>query len=204
MFGTSARFICSVVLLPGDAKEALTVVKFLIDRDRLYRPEGANPPSEETQIKEVDDVIIQVTQAYCPNGHNLIRPENDLFDGEPGIRLSVSDGKKKEIVILSPFHGDHARKGFIDFAEGARVQIACPDCGAQLPRLSRCSCGDGDLCLLYLTPRLDEGHVVALCNIWGCHRSKVFDQAQLLSAYMECEAEDDDFAEDTDLNVPYH
>jgi hypothetical protein len=39
--------------------------------------------------------------------------------------------------------------------------------------------------MLYLTPELDDGRVVALCNVWGCHRSKVFDQAQLLSAYMQ-------------------
>jgi hypothetical protein len=32
---------------------------------------------------------------------------------------------------------------------------------------------------------LDDGNVVAICNTWGCHRSKVFDQAQLLAAYLE-------------------
>ncbi len=157
-----------------------------IKRERLIRPQDAPKPSPNSFIQEVDDVVIQVTQAFCPNGHNLVRNHDVLFDGEPGISLWVSDGEKEGEVILSPFHGDHARKGMIDFKIGTTLKIFCPECKAELPKLSNCSCSDhGSLFGLYLTPELDEGHVVALCNIWGCHQSKVFDQAQLLSAYLE-------------------
>ncbi len=157
-----------------------------IDRDHLIRPDDAPEPSPDSFIQEVDDVVIQVTQAFCPNGHNLVRNTEDTFDGQPGISLLVSDGDKEGEVILSPYHGDHSRKGQVDFEVGKLLTVRCPECKTEFPRLSGCACGDhASLIGIYLTPALDEGHVVALCNVWGCHRSKVFDQAQLLSAYLE-------------------
>lgn len=157
-----------------------------IDRERLHRPVDAPTPSPDSFIEEVDDVIIQVTQAFCPKGHNLVRNHEILFDGAPGISLWVSDGQTEGEVILSPYHGDHARKGLVDFQVGQQLTIACPECRTELPSLAECSCGDhASLFGLYLTPKLDDGDVVALCNVWGCHRSKVFDQFQLLSAYLE-------------------
>ncbi|MBN2496600.1 MAG: hypothetical protein JXR96_18570 [Deltaproteobacteria bacterium] len=159
-------------------------MKSKIDRDRLHRPTEAKA-SPDSQIREVDEVVIQVTQAFCPNGHNLVCNFKLLFDGEPGISLWVSDGEREGEVVLSPFHGDHSRQGLSDFDPGSKLTISCPICRHQLPRLSKCSCERGELFTLYLTPTLDDSHVVALCDIWGCHRSKVFDQAQLLSAYMD-------------------
>jgi len=177
------------------------VARVKIRRDRLFRSQGAQPPSEDVRIKEIDDVVIQVTQVFCPNGHNLVTESKGLFDGQPGIWLKVSDGTRSGEVVLSPFHGDHARLGFTDFKDGTRVRISCPICDVPLPRLSRCSCGQGDMVALYLTPSLEEGQVVALCDVWGCHRSKVFDQAQLLSAYLE---DDEPPALIGESEVPYH
>jgi hypothetical protein len=162
------------------------VSKTSIKKDKLQRPFGAPHPSKKTRIKELDDVVIQVTQVFCPNGHNLVRNRRQLFDGSPGISLLVSDGDTSDTVILSPYHGDASRKGKASFPDGTRVEVSCPVCKAQLPKLGACNCeGDGELFMLYLTPELDDGRVVALCNVWGCHRSKVFDQAQLLSAYLQ-------------------
>lgn len=160
-----------------------------IKQEKLHRPDTAPRPSPDSFIRELpetDGVIIQVTQAFCPRGHDLVRDRETLFDGEPGISLWVSDGEKSGVVVLSPFHGDPSRRGRDDFAPGHPLQVACPDCRAPLPELSPCGCGpDARLVGIYLTPALDQGQVVAVCNVWGCHRSKVFDQAQLLSAYMQ-------------------
>jgi hypothetical protein len=157
-----------------------------IERRKLHRPKAGPKPSPHSKLREVDAVVIQVTQLFCPKGHNLVRDREHLFDGQMGLCLWVSDGEKAGEVILSPFHGDHRRLGLTDFAKGTRLTIACPICKAPLPRLSACGCKDkGDLVKLYLTPELSEENLVALCNVWGCHRSKVFDQAQLLSAYIE-------------------
>ena len=158
--------------------------KSKIDREKIHRPKEASAPSADSHIQEVDDVVIQVTQVFCQNGHNLIHNQEELFDGAPGISLMVSDGTSSGEVILSPFHGDHRRKGKTDFSEGARLTISCPECGEELKELSTCSCDKGGMTVkLYLTPDCSEDHIVALCSVWGCHRSKVFDQAQLLSSY---------------------
>ena len=162
-----------------------SVPKATIERGKIHRPFGVPAPSPDARIKEVDDVVIQVTQAFCPNGHNLVRNRRQLFDGSPGISLWVSDGTNSGEVILSPFHGDHSKKSGLKFTKGSPLEVACPVCKAQLPVLSPCTCACGQLVMLYLTPQLDDGNVVAVCNSWGCHRSKVFDQAQLLAAYLE-------------------
>ncbi len=156
-----------------------------IDRDKIHRPNETQPPSNDSHIRQVDDVVIQVTQAFCPKGHNLVRNKDILYYGEMGISLWVSDGEKEGEVVLSPFHGEHNRKGMIDFADGTKLQISCPVCRAPLPRISKCSCETGELYGIYMTEDCSEGNMVALCNVWGCHRSKVYDQAELLSAYME-------------------
>ena len=160
--------------------------KSSIQKDKIHRPKGGQPPSHISHVREIDDVIIEVTQAFCPNGHNLVRNQDQLFDGSPGVSLLVSNDNSEGEVILSPYHGDHAKLGKVDFANGTRLEVSCPVCRTQFPKLQPCSCPEnGDLVLIYLTPELDDGHVVALCNVWGCYRSKVFDQAQLLAAYLQ-------------------
>jgi len=155
------------------------------DREKIHRPDKDKSPSQDSQIREVDDVIIQVTQAFCHNGHNLVMNQEELFDGAPGISLLVSDGQSEGEVILSPYHGDHRRRGKQDFDDGTKLTVSCPVCREKLRELSPCTCDQGGMLVkLYLTPDLNEDHVVALCDVWGCHRSKVFDQAQLLSAYV--------------------
>ena len=156
------------------------------DKGKLHRPTESAGPSADSHIREVDDVIIQVTQVFCQNGHNLIFNKDELFDGQPGISLLVSGAKSSGAVIISPFHGDHGRRGKQDFKDGEHLAIACPICKEELKPLAPCSCSaDSQLVKLYLTPDLSDDKVVGLCNVWGCHRSKVFDQAQLLSAYVE-------------------
>jgi hypothetical protein len=162
------------------------VAKKDIKKEHLHRPSDSPEPSNDLGIEHVDDVVIQVTQAYCPNGHSLIRNRDELFDGCPGISLWISDGQTEGEVLISPYHGDPSRKGQPSFKEGQSISIACPECKAKLPRLSTCACKNGaSLLAVFLTKSLDEGQVIGLCDVWGCHRSKIFDQAQLLAAYME-------------------
>jgi len=157
-------------------------MKEQIKKDHLRRSAGR--PSPDSHIRELDEVVIQVTQAFCPKGHNLVRPHPEPFDGEFGIHLLVKAPGAEGVVILSPFHGDHRRRGELHLPEGTRVEVFCPVCRTKLPELADCDCHwGGKLFKLYTTANLSENHLVALCDVWGCHRSKVFDQAQLLSAY---------------------
>ena len=166
-----------------------------VDADRVRI--SATPPKDST-LKQVDDVFIVVTQAFCPNGHNLIvdfdkvpyDPECD-FDGFPGLKLELESDKGHGIVILSPFHGDHSKKGKTDWGTGTKLKVMCPECGVALPKLASCRCPEeGDLVKVYLSPQLTDSHVLALCNVWGCKRSHTIDNWEIISEYLDGQIED--------------
>ena len=147
-------------------------------------------PPPESSIEYVDSVFIVVTQAFCPNGHNLVVDGNETFDGFPGIRLKVIGGDAMGDVLLSPFHGDATKKGKTDWPPGTRLQVLCPECDTPLPVMAKCHCqgrkdAGGDLVKLYLTPALNDSHVLALCNVWGCRHSRTIDNWQLISEFLE-------------------
>ena len=141
-------------------------------------------PSEETNIKVDDNVFIIVTQAFCPNGHNLVGMGEHKFDGYDGICIKVSDGQKEGIVELSPFHGDHTKFG-PEFPDGTKLKLTCPECGAELPHFHSCTCETGDLHKIYLSSTLKDAYIIALCDVWGCHMSRVIDNNELFSEFSE-------------------
>jgi hypothetical protein len=141
--------------------------------------------SPETGIRLEEHVYLIVTRAFCPNGHNLVRGGGTLFDGYPGIHLRVGDGSADGIVELSPFHGDPSKVG-ASFAEGAKLSVRCPECDVELPTLARCSCqSGGELRKVFLTSPNEDAHLIALCDVWGCPRSRVIDSYEILSEFLE-------------------
>jgi hypothetical protein len=142
-------------------------------------------PSPETGLQLEDRVYLIVTRAFCPAGHNLVRSGGTLFDGYAGISLRVSDGVRKGIVELSPFHGDPTKAG-ITFAPGKKLSVCCPECGIDLPTLARCTCpGGGELRKIFLTPAAVDAHLIAICDVWGCPRSRTIDSYEIMSEFLE-------------------
>ncbi|MDJ0762550.1 MAG: hypothetical protein QNJ97_06120 [Myxococcota bacterium] len=159
-----------------------------IDKERV-RISVAPPPN--SALKQVDDVFILITQAFCPNGHSLISTDSDLFDGQPGVKVYLECGSESGYVVLSPFHGDASKKGKLDWPDGTRVKVCCPECREPLPKMASCRCpGDGDLVKLFLTPSLTDSHVLAMCNVWGCRRSHTINNWQIISEYLDGQIED--------------
>ena len=157
----------------------------------------ASVPPPESSIIRVDDVFIVVTQAFCQNGHNLVIDDGARFDDYPGIKLSLDDGKGGTgDVYLSPFHGDGSKKGKTDWAEGTKLQIRCPICRSQLPVLAKCHCDTkisktgGVLVKLFLSPALTDSHILALCNVWGCRKSRTIDNWHIISEYLDGQISD--------------
>ena len=149
-------------------------------------------PTSDSSLALVDDVVILATQAFCPQGHNLISDDNEKFDGFPGIRLhlTAATGEESE-VTLSPFHGDAAKRCQKESPDGTRFTIACPICRTPLPKLTKCHCAhNGDMVTLFLTPALQESAILALCNVWGCPRSRSVDNWQIISEYLDGEIGD--------------
>ena len=145
-------------------------------------------PTEAESLTVVPGVTIIVTQAFCPQGHNLVRDEDAHFDGYPGVTVYVeAAGWEGGEVTLSPIHGDHSKIGMPrQIPEGTKCTIRCPECEEILPTISKCGCeNDGDLVAIYLRKSLNEGDVIAICNVLGCYRSRIMDNFDLLSEFVE-------------------
>jgi len=153
-----------------------------VDRKRVrIRGRGA---SAGAGVRLLDKMYVVVTKVFCPQGHNVVGTGSTKFDGFDAIGLWVGDGKKEGLVELSPIHGDGSKVG-PEFPANTRLSLRCPICRVELPGFARCSCGPhGELRKLYLTDRLDDTHMVALCDVWGCTRSRVIDGNDLVSEWL--------------------
>jgi hypothetical protein len=129
--------------------------------------------------------VIAVTRLYCPKGHNLVDEESGArFNGYAGISLMVEGAEVSGKVVLSPIHGDDTRFGETDFEPGEITRITCPTCGSEFPVLQPCGCQEGaNLMGIYLDDSIQEGNQVAVCNAWGCLRSRIIDRFQVISRF---------------------
>ncbi|MBN1947151.1 MAG: hypothetical protein JW797_15885 [Bradymonadales bacterium] len=129
-----------------------------------------------------DGIFMVLTQAFDGHGHSLIREDSPRFDGFPGVTLwmELPDGRSGELT-LSPIHGDPRKEGLVDVPEGTECRLLGVSGGQPLDQEGRCPCGLGIYHRIYLTPQLDRGEVALICNIWGCQRSRVIDDRDLLS-----------------------
>jgi len=123
----------------------------------------------EKKKEDKDEIRFVVTEAYCPNGCNLIDKEH-IINGYPGIRLKFkSPGVEGEFVI-SAIEGDFDKiilSGELIY--GVKDELYCPHCGVILQKLANCNCRpDADLVVIGLTPKLDFNNAVAFCNVTGC------------------------------------
>jgi hypothetical protein len=143
-------------------------------------------PSAESRIEaSATGSYILVTHAFCPRGHDVVAAEGLTFNGFPGITVRVRGGERSGDVTLSPLHGDHRRGGEVDFADGTLLEVTCPECATPLPRMGECGCVPGSHWVaLYTTARLEAGSAILICDAWGCRRSKLIDQAELLREYV--------------------
>lgn len=129
-----------------------------------------------------DDVLVVVTQAFDGHGNNMIREGNVRFDGFPGVSVWVElpDGRSGE-VSLSPIHGDSRKTGLLGIDKGTLCKIKANADAPELVRSESCVCGKGTYHRIYLSPKLEKGEIVLICDVWGCHRSRIIDESELLS-----------------------
>jgi hypothetical protein len=132
--------------------------------------------------------IVVVTQAYGPNGEDLMDREGPRFSGEPGVKLRVTQGDKQEDVVLSPFFGDPAKINTVDFEVGKRCVLTCPETGEPLDEIRGMGSEEtGRFYAIYLTPKLGEGELVAINDVWGVTNSRILSEGELLKLYAESE-----------------
>ena len=149
---------------------------------------GAHMSEDESHVEVMDDVLIVVTQAFGPDGDNLVGISDVTFDGFPAVTLLVKAGEREGLVHLSPFHGDRRKEGFTDITKGTKCQLFCPVSKKPLDHLGKVLDSRADYYAVYLSERLSKGEVVALSDIWGDYHSRIVDNSELISTWAVEEA----------------
>ncbi len=121
--------------------------------------------------KETDEkkVRYMVTEAYCPNGCNIIDSEHKI-NGAPGLRIKFKRPGMEGEFVLSAIQSDFDKiilSG--ELKDGVKDELYCPHCGAMFKKLVNCSCKpDADMVVIGLTPKLDFNNAISFCNVTGC------------------------------------
>lgn len=137
-----------------------------------------------TRLQPLQDkgYVIVVTRAYGPNGEDLMDHEGPKFSGEAGVKLRVKQGDVEEDVVLSPFYGDHSKVSSAPFKEGVPCELYVAGTTTPLDKIPGMETADGgEYFAIYLTPKLKEGELVAINNIWGNYTSQMLDEGELLA-----------------------
>jgi hypothetical protein len=157
-----------------------------IDRENLTIT-GAHEGKRDSHVSIVpganlEDTIIIVTQAYGPRGDNLVGISDVTFDGHPAVTVGVRANGQEGVVHLSPIHGDARKSGFTEIPNGTRCELFCPVSRQVLDKVGDVEDGsDAAYYALYLTPRLDEGAMVMISDVWGHYHSRIVDDMELIS-----------------------
>jgi hypothetical protein len=138
--------------------------------------------------QEGDEVLVVLGQAFGPKGDSLIGISEVTFDGHPALTLKVRAAGREGLTHISPIHGDSRKSGFVDIDVGTKCELLCPVSGEPLLKLPPVSGDEAtDYFALFLTPELSEGAVVGISDVWGHYHSRVVDNFELISAWLESE-----------------
>ena len=128
----------------------------------VQRKKGTRKTAEE-KIRYI------VTEAYCPNGCNIIDKEHTVND-VPGLRLGFKRLGMEGEFILSAIEGDFDKillSGELE--DGVKDELYCPHCNVMFKKLINCSCkSEADMVVIGLTPKLDYNNAISFCNVTGC------------------------------------
>lgn len=145
---------------------------------------GAHEATSAPHVRVEDGVFIIVTQAFGPDGDNLVGISEVTFDGFPAVTLLVRAGGKEGLVHLSPFHGDARKEGFVEIPAGTRCELFCPVSKKPLALLGEVAPqNSASYYAIYLTENLSEGDQIAISDVWGDYHSRIVDNTELISAW---------------------
>ena len=154
-----------------------------VDR-RNFTITGRHRVVTDAHVAVENDVQVVVTQAFGPNGDNLVGISDVTFDGHPAVTVGVRAGGKEGLVHLSPIHGDSRKQGMTDIAAGTRCELFCPVSKQSLDLVGEVEDGSGArYYAIYLTPQLSRGSMVMVSDVWGHYHSRIIDDFELISAW---------------------
>jgi hypothetical protein len=131
--------------------------KFILPQ--VQRKEG----TDEKKLRYV------VTEAYCPNGCNIIDKEHKI-NGAPGLLVKFKRPGMEGKLVLSAIQRDFDKIVLSgELKDGVKDELYCPHCGVMFKKLVNCSCKpDADMVVIGLTPKLDFNNAISFCNVTGC------------------------------------
>jgi hypothetical protein len=136
---------------------------------------------ESTQRTDEQEVRYAVTEAYCPNGCNIIDEEHKI-NGFPGLRAKYKRQGMEGELILSAIQGDFEKiilSGKLE--DGVKDELYCPHCGVMFRKLVNCSCkSDADMVVIGLTPKLDYNNAISFCNVTGCRNGTTINSGDII------------------------
>ncbi len=151
----------------------------------------SNQPNTISRLADLKDgkQVIVVTQAFGPDGEDLMDDSDHRFSGERGIKLLVRQGDVEATVCLSPFFGDPSKVTNGDFVEGERCELLCPTTREPLEEIIalRGHEGEARYYSIYLTPKLQGSELVAVNDIWGNPHSRILSEGEMLALIAEME-----------------
>jgi hypothetical protein len=154
-----------------------------VDR-RNFTITGRHRVVTDAHVAVENDVQVVVTQAFGPNGDNLVGVSDVTFDGHPAVTIGVRAAGKEGLVHLSPIHGDSRKQGLTDIPAGTRCELFCPVSKQPLDLVGEVEDGSGArYYAIYLTPQLSRGSMVMVSDLWGHYHSRIIDDFELISAW---------------------
>ena len=134
---------------------------------RLIIPLGLR--KKGTGETEEEKVRYVLTEAYCPNGCNIIDSEHKI-NGVPGLRMKFKRPGMEGELVLSAIEGDFDKIVLSgELQDGVKDELHCPHCDVMFKKLVNCSCKpDADMVAIGLTPKLDFNNAISFCNVTGC------------------------------------
>lgn len=165
--------------LGDDDDDISDIVGLRIDEDKL---------AVASQVEVVEDALIVITHAYDHRGNPLIEESGPSFRGFPGVSLRVHWSDCVESVALSPIHGDSSKIGGDRIPSGTKCSVRSSVVDEELLAYAPCPCGRGTLRAIFLNPDPANSAVAAICDVWGCRRSRLVDEWEILSEFVESES----------------
>jgi hypothetical protein len=154
-----------------------------VDRRNL-RVTGKHKAVTDPHVMVQDDVVVIVTQAFGPRGDNLVGISGFDFEGHPAVTIKVRGAGQEGLVHLSPIHGDGRKATYLQIPAGTRCELLCPVSGQPLDAVGDVEDGSGARYFaIYLTPKLSEGSMVMISDVWGHYHSRIIDDFELISAW---------------------
>jgi hypothetical protein len=145
---------------------------------------GSHVAVQPSASLATDEVVVIVTQAYGPQGHNLVGISDVQFDGHPAVTVGIRGAGREGLVHLSPIHGDGRKQGLTDLPQGTRCELFCPVSKQALDLVGEVEDGSGArYYAIYLTPQLSRGSMVMVSDVWGHYHSRIIDDFELISAW---------------------